>query len=164
MTVFESIIARYKNELPAVYAIYQRIGAGSGLAGFDFGAFAAGGTGISAPTGQQTIGTNIATGNWQSALATLIDAVPVYLTAKEQGKAQQDQARLIALQELQRAQLQLQQEAQNAQTQLQLAQIAQQSQQITGAANAIAPGTQSAMAYILIGGALLAAFAYKRGK
>lgn len=166
MTVFERIIARYKNEQPAVYAIYQSMAARGALGALEFpdifsytGPAASGGT-IATPT----IGTQIGGGDWAGALGTLIDAVPLYFITKEQQKAEQDKAKLIALQELQRAQLQITANAQSAQSQYQLAQAAAQAQQITYASNGINSIGKPTdwIPWVIIGGGALALVALKK--
>lgn len=165
MNVFERIIARYKTEAPSVYAIYQSMAARGALGAWEFpdifnytGPAASGGT-ITTPT----IGTQIGGGDWTGALGTLIDAVPLYFITKEQQKAEQDKAKLIALQELQRAQLQITANAQSAQSQYQLAQLASQAQQISHAANGINDLGKSTnwIPWVIIGGGALALVALK---
>lgn len=172
--IFERIISRYRKEAPAIYAVYKQLSEKpDGLGAFDFsqiwnaGQVAAGPattTNFPGITSGSTIGTTVAAGDWRGALASLIDAVPTYFLTKEQAKQQQDQAKIIALQELQRGQLQLQQEAQIAQSQLEAARIMAEADANAQAANEIAGIGDSKIPWVIIGGVVLAYAAYAGSK
>lgn len=159
MNVYDRILARYRRELPAVYAIHaammgEKKPAPEALGQWDFGTLYATPSPTAIPTlPGPSIGQSVAGGNWQDALATLIDAVPTYFVAKEQAKQQQDQAKIIALQEIQRGQLQLQQQAMDQQAQLEYARLQAAQTQVEQA------GEPNFIPWVVIGGLALAAWA-----